>query len=299
MRPYALRAIGYGTLSEALDMLPSSRENQPQQADGELAIYYEDDVDAERAAQGLQSFPLINKALGDRTTEYWMMAPAEQIALLFMLEQLRPKVAIEIGTRFGGSLQVLARFCDRVYSLDIDPEVPRRLDGKFQNVEFLIGPSDQKLPPLLDRLQRENAELSFALVDGDHSAEGVRNDIENLLTFKPNVPLYIIMHDSFNPGCRAGLRMARWSSSPYVHSVELDFVPGTVNPSPAFRNQLWGGLAMGILFPYKRSGRFEITGKAEQTFNAVITSQSQKPTLLKRVLGKMRQLLSAGFRRKC
>ena len=38
---------------------------------------------------------------------YWMMSPAEQAALVFFLEHLRPKVAIEIGTRFGGSLQIL------------------------------------------------------------------------------------------------------------------------------------------------------------------------------------------------
>src|SRR5512135_3720002 len=125
---------------------------------------------------------------------YWMMSPAEQAALVFLLEHLRPKVAIEIGTRFGGSLQVLGQFCDRVYSLDINPEVPQRLDGRFPNVEYLVGPSAQTLPPLIDRLQREGAELSFTLVDGDHSAEEVRKDIDNLLQFRPTVPFYIITH---------------------------------------------------------------------------------------------------------
>ena len=53
-----------------------------------------------------------------------MMSPAEQAALVFLLEHLRPKVAIEIGTRFGGSLEVLEQFCERVYSLDVDPGAP-------------------------------------------------------------------------------------------------------------------------------------------------------------------------------
>ncbi len=118
---------------------------------------------------------------------------------------MRPKIAIEIGTRFGGSLQILARYCEKVYSLDIDPDVPRRLEGKYPNVEYIIGPSDETLPPLIERLQREGAELSFALVDGDHSATGVKADIDNLLKFTPTVPLYIIMHESFNPDCRNGL----------------------------------------------------------------------------------------------
>ena len=43
--------------------------------------------------------------------------------------------------------------CDRVYSIDIDPDVPKRLASKFPNVEFLTGRSDDLLPPLIDRLQ--------------------------------------------------------------------------------------------------------------------------------------------------
>jgi hypothetical protein len=76
------------------------------------------------------------------------------------------------------------------------------------------------------------------LVDGDHSAEGVRKDIDHLLRLRPIVPLYVVMHDSFNPGCRRGLREADWAGCPYVHAVELDFVAGSVNPSPAFQGEL-------------------------------------------------------------
>ncbi len=39
----------------------------------------------------------------------WQMSPSEQVTIMFILEHLKPKAAIEIGTRFGGSLQVLAR----------------------------------------------------------------------------------------------------------------------------------------------------------------------------------------------
>src|SRR4029079_11098995 len=117
-------------------------------------------------------------------------------------------------------------------------------------------------------------------------------DIENLLKVVPSVPFYIVMHDSFNPDCRRGLQTAPWSANQFVHAVELDFVPGTVNPSPAFRNQLWGGLALGILFPYERTGRFEITGRASQTFNSVMMSRSGNRSVLGRAVGKMKHLLS-------
>jgi len=260
----------------------------------EFRILYDDDPDLGQAGQGLQSLPLIAQAIGQTSLNYLMMAPAEQVALAFLLEQLQPKIAIEIGTRFGGSLQIISRYSDRVYSIDIDPDVPARLGGKFPNVEFLIGPSDQKLPPLLDHLQRERAPLAFALVDGDHSSDGVRKDIDHLLKFRPSVPFYIVMHDSFNPGCREGLRRAQWSSNPHVHVVELDFVPGIVNPAPAYRGHLAGGLALGVLLPDERTGRFEITARSEQTLKAVMRAQAPIRSLIRRGASKMKRILTRG-----
>jgi Methyltransferase domain len=216
------------------------------------------------------------------------MSASEKVGLIFLLEQLRPKVAIEIGTKNGGSLQALARFSEQVYSIDVDPEIPTRLAGKFSNVEYLIGPSDEVLPPLIERIQQEKAELSFALVDGDHSAEGVRKDIDNLLKFRPTVPFYIVMHDSFNPQCRLGLTLANWPANPHVHAVELDFVAGGVNSAPAFRDELWGGLALGILLPEERQSRFEITRRSERTRKAVM--MSPRP-LVKHMRGEMKRTL--------
>jgi hypothetical protein len=264
-----------------------------QSFDDELTIHYSDDIDPEKAGQGLAFAPLIFQLLGAERSLYWMMAPPEQVAMVYLLEHVRPKVAIEIGTRFGGSLQVLARFCDRVISLDIDPEVPERLKGRFSNVEYLIGPSVDNLPPLLHRLQQEGAEVGFVLVDGDHSTEGVRTDIDMLLKYKPITQLYIIMHDSFNAECRRGLRLANWAASPYVHAVELDFVPGSVNPSPTFRGQLWGGLALGILKPEPRQGRFEVTGKSELTYELARQAELRRlhRPLVKRILNRACRLV--------
>jgi hypothetical protein len=256
-----------------------------------LRILYDDDPDPGQAGLGLQYLPLVARAIGQRNLCYWMMSPAEQAALIFLLSQLRPKIGIEIGTRFGGSLQVLSRYCEHVYTIDIDPDVPTRLSEKFPNVDFLVGPSDQNLPPLLEKLQREQAPLAFALVDGDHSPEGVRKDIDYLLQFRPTVPFYIIMHDSFNPGCREGLRRARWSSNPYVHAVELDFVAGIVNPSPTFRGQLWGGLALAVLLPNERTGRFEITARSELTLKTIMAAQISKRSLFARSASKMKRVL--------
>lgn len=233
---------------------------------------------------------MIHEVLGQPDLNYWMMSPAEQMAVVYLLEHLRPRVAIEIGTRFGGSLQVLAKYCERVFSLDIDPDVPKRLVGKYHNVEYLIGPSKEMLPPLLTKLSNEQVEVAFILVDGDHSKVGVKADIDEILRYRPIAPLYIIMHDSFNPGCRQGLMEARWADCPYVHAVELDFVAGSVNPSPAFRGQLWGGLALGILLPEPRQGRMEIMGRANQTFERVSQSGTNR-SLLSRARNLFRRAL--------
>lgn len=211
----------------------------------------------------------------------WQMSPSERVMITYILEHLKPRAAIEIGTRFGGSLQVLARHCGRVYSLDIDPEVQERLKGRFENVEYLIGRSEETLPPLIDRLQREDAAVGFVLVDGDHSSEGVRRDIDNILRYKSSTTLYIIMHDSFNPVVRRGLTAANWPGCPHVQRVELDLVAGGVNTSPNFRGQLWGGLAIGILTPEPRTGNLEITAGSQLTYHAAV--RAFRPGLLRKV----------------
>ncbi len=235
-------------------------------SEDELKVYFADDPNSGRAGQGLAVAPFIHHILGKESSKYWMMSPAEQAALIYLLEHIRPRVAIEIGTCLGGSLQVLSKFSSKVYSLDVDPEVEQRLAGEFNNVEFIIGPSPVTLPRLIEKLTREGAPLEFVLVDGDHSARGVETDINNILEFVPtSAPLYITMHDSFNPECRKGLLDAKWARNLCVRVVELDFVSGTVNPTPNCRGELWGGLALAILLPGKRESRFEVTKRSQLT----------------------------------
>jgi len=235
--------------------------------------------------QGLLTKSLLGEFFQTDPALDWQMSPSEQVMIMYLIEHLRPKAAIEIGTRFGGSLQVLARHCGRVYSLDIDPEVKERLKGRFENVEYLIGRSDETLPPLIDRLQREKTEVGFVLIDGDHSTDGVRRDIDNILRYKPSTTLYIIMHDSFNPVVRRGLTAANWSGCPYVQRVELDLVAGSVNTSPNFRGQLWGGLAIGILTPEPRNGDLEITAGSQLTYCAAL--RAFQPGLLRKVVKRI------------
>lgn len=253
-------------------------------------VFYGDDPNGEVAGTGLAFAPYVQSII-DKEMLHWSMNPSEQVGMIFLLEKRKPDVAIEIGTRFGGSLQVISQLARKVYSLDIDPGVRERLAGRFSNVEYLTGPSDQTLPPLLERLQREGADLGFALIDGDHSAEGVRKDIDNVLKWKPSTPLDIVMHDSFNAACRRGLRAAAWEACQYIDFVDLDFMPGMVNMARDYFGQLWGGLALARMLPQPRSGRFEITAKAEESFR--ILERATKRSLTARVSGRLRRLVAS------
>ena len=188
---------------------------------------------------------------------YWEMVNAEKIALLNLLNDIRPIISIEIGTREGGSLQLISQLSETVYSLDIDPSV-KNLKEKFPNVHFITGDSKQTLPALLNDLHIKNEQPDFILIDGDHSAEGVKRDIENILELKIIKPLVVLMHDSFNPTCRKGMLDADYTINNDVEKVEIDFVQGVFSPSAATKGEMWGGFGLIRLNPDSNNDNLEI-----------------------------------------
>jgi hypothetical protein len=225
----------------------------------------------------------------------WQMEPGEQLALVALLQGLRPKVAIEIGSRYGGSMQVLSRYAERVISVDIDPTCRDRLGARFANAEFVTGDSGLTFPPLLKRLEQEGAEVGFILIDGAHTAAGVQGDIRGLLGYRPSCPLFVVLHDSFNPQVRAGIRQSPWGESAFVHSVELDFLPGVIQRGRDADREMWGGLALAILLPEPRSGRLKVTERMVHMYQLVWRRSAHNPldppTLTRRVIRKCRKLL--------
>lgn len=183
--------------------------------------------------------------------QVWHMPLGERTAIIGLLAMLKPRCSIEVGTFWGGSLAMLAYYSQQVYTLDIDPVVTERVKA-HKNVEFLIGDSSQTLPQLLDRLTLENVPVNFVLIDGDHSSEGVRRDCQQFIQRRPVAEMYIVMHDSFNPDVREGIKTSGWADSPYVHAIELDFVQGERQYKRKMRYGLWGGLALAVLRPEPR-----------------------------------------------
>src|SRR5262245_6315038 len=95
-----------------------------------IRTYGDDYRDPRLAGLGLAYAPMIEELVGIPTTGPWEMSPAEQAAMYYLLSTRRPKVAIDIGTKFGGSLAVCAALCAHVYTLDIDETTPVRLEGR-------------------------------------------------------------------------------------------------------------------------------------------------------------------------
>ena len=203
---------------------------------------------------------------------HWQMARGERLMMVQLLKGLKPSLAIEIGTYKGGSLQVIAEYSQRVISLDANPKLEMEFGTRFPNVEFAAGYSQHTLPGIVDRLNADGQSPEFVLVDGDHSANGVRNDINLLLGIKPQRSMLILMHDCYNPDCRRGMLEAAWETCPFVQSVDIDFVTGRYASGQfdtAEAGSMWSGLGCAILAPERRVGALLIKQSQKETVEAV------------------------------
>lgn len=182
-------------------------------------------------------------------SQHWQMTNAERLAMWQLLQRVKPEVSVEVGTYQGGSLSLISTLSRSVYSIDIDPAIPEKF-RRFHNTTFITESSVTSLPALLAKFEQEGTPLEFVLIDGDHSAHGVRTDLNTLLRYRPSRDVHILMHDSFNSECRSGMLSADWDSAHHVAFADLDFIPGkVVQQGGPFDGQLWGGLALVVLSP--------------------------------------------------
>jgi Methyltransferase domain len=170
------------------------------------------------------------------------MAFGERAAFEGVLAQVRPGLAIEIGTAEGGTLRRMAAYSGLVYSIDVDQRPVG--DDVPANVRLLTGDSATLLPELLRSLQETGKPVNLALVDGDHSYEGVRRDVSHLLDSPCTARSVILVHDTMNAEVRAGVESVSVEDHPGVVYYELDFVPGYVFRRGAARDMAWGGLGL-------------------------------------------------------
>jgi hypothetical protein len=205
------------------------------------------------------------------------MAFGERAALLALLADLEPDLAIEIGTYHGGSLRRLAAHAREVHTFDVDPDHARHAD-ELDNAHFHLGDSAETLPAVLARFEREGRHVDFALVDGAHTGEAVTRDARALLDSDACRHTTIVFHDSANGDVRAALEALDLPSHPKVAAAILDFVPGYLVREDAAANagEQWNGLALVILDEHPP--RPAITNQPERENVSAVYSAYRKAT---------------------
>jgi hypothetical protein len=164
------------------------------------------------------------------------MSFGERAALEGVLSQLRPDLAVEIGSAQGGSLERIARHSKEVHAFDIAPPALG-----MANVFTHPGDSRFTLPSWLAERERE---IDFALVDGDHTTAGARSDIFALLDACGGYGSVILIHDVANDAVAAAV--GGIAEHPAVVYWEPDFVAGYVFAEGSFAGQRWGGLGLVV-----------------------------------------------------
>jgi len=175
----------------------------------------------------------------------WQMSFGERAALEGVVAQLQPRLAVEIGTAEGGSLRRIAAHSEEVHSFDLVPPDPGL--ASIENAHFHTGDSHELLPRFLAELDASGRTVDFALVDGDHTADGARRDILDLLGSAAVSSTVILAHDTMNDEVREGLESVDYASYEKVALVELDFLSGYLARAEPYRLQLWGGLGLIVV----------------------------------------------------
>jgi hypothetical protein len=181
------------------------------------------------------------------------MSFGERAALEGVLCQVKPQLAIEIGTAEGGSLSRIAAHSAEVHSFDLVAPDTSVIDAP--HVSYHAGDSHQLLPAALEQFASEGRNVDFVLVDGDHSSEGVKQDIEDLFRSDAVADTAIVIHDTGNEQVRAGLDAVQYAAFAKVAYVDLDFVGGQIYLEPHLHNEIWGGLGL-VLVDVARQGFF-------------------------------------------
>jgi len=232
----------------------------------------------------------ISEQLSEGYDARWEMELCERAGMLWVLDKAKPEVSIEIGTANGGSLSAISKHSGQVYTLDLNPKARDKVGFDYPNVEYVPGDSRETLPLLLKKLAAQGAALGFILVDGGHDTECVQADLNTILQYKPVRPLWIAMHDTFNPACRKGMMTAAWAQCPFVHFVEMDYVPGILHSKPGLKRQMWGGLALALMLPTARTEPLKIGARQDYLFQTVFrhSAHSPVPRLVRGLLRKLK-----------
>jgi hypothetical protein len=128
---------------------------------------------------------------------------------------------------------------------------------------------------------------------------GGKRDIENVLHITPSRPLFVAMHDGFNPDCRQGMIEANWQAYPYVHAVEFDFIPGRFNylgGNPQKNSKMTCGFALALFLPVKRYSDLNFGAHDTLFFNILLKKSSHYRPWWRHIFSSIKRYLLRSMR---
>jgi predicted O-methyltransferase YrrM len=166
----------------------------------------------------------------------------ERTLLYALVFGLRPERCLEIGTFRGGSARIIAAAMD---DLDfgglicIDPN-PAIAEDDWRRVAHRSTLLTGRSPEILAQaMHRAGGPFELALIDGDHTTQGVVADVEGTLPILAD-EAYLLFHDAHHEPVADGLgRMLR--SHPELTDCGMLSKERTFDPT---RNESWGGLRL-------------------------------------------------------
>jgi len=144
----------------------------------------------------------------------------EILKLLKILEKIKPKTILEIGTANGGTLFLFSQIASPdaiIISIDLPGgkfgggypmwKVPLYKSFAKDNQKIYLIRADSHDEKTLRKVKNilGNKKLDFLFIDGDHSYEGVKKDFEmysKLVKRKRVIALHDIVHHPFVPECQ-------------------------------------------------------------------------------------------------
>jgi cephalosporin hydroxylase len=144
--------------------------------------------------KGMSAEKLVDFVLSDEWKRFfWMIQiPSEIKWLLNKVEQIKPKVVVEIGTRMGGTLFLFTKVSSQdstVVSIDFPDGhgggYRKSREGFYKsfaqpNQQIYLLKADSHAMGTLSQLKSTLGDqpIDFLFLDGDHSHEGVKMDYE-------------------------------------------------------------------------------------------------------------------------